>query len=67
MAILFANKTLVSVFLCSIYESARTTILANGRATINPASSGFLPDSQLAKAIINAAKITLRVNNKFKT
>jgi len=64
-AILFANKAVVSAFLCSIYESARTTKLANGRAIINPASSGFLPDSQLAKAIMVAAKTILKINNNI--
>jgi len=56
--ILFAKIMEFSVFLCSKYEKAIATILAIGRAIINPDSSGFLPDNQLAKAITKAANKT---------
>tara|TARA_Y100001954_G_scaffold16152_1_gene15171 strand:+ start:196 stop:414 length:219 start_codon:yes stop_codon:yes gene_type:complete len=57
---LLANITVFSAFLCSKYEKAIARILAIGRAIINPDNSGFFPESQLAKAITNAAKITLK-------
>ena len=47
-----------SELLCSKYENAIATILAIGRAIINPESSGFFPDSQLANAITKAASST---------
>ena len=47
-----------SELLCSKYENAIATILAIGKAIIKPESSGFFPDSQLAKAITNAASNT---------
>ena len=47
-----------SELLCPKYENAIATILAIGRAIINPESSGFFPDSQLANAITKAASST---------
>ena len=50
--------TVFSAFLCSKYENAIAIMLAMGKAIINPESSGFFPDNQLAKAITNAASST---------
>jgi len=54
--------TVFSVFLCSKYEKAIAIMLAIGKAIINPESSGFFPDSQLANAITRAASKTFDKN-----
>ena len=63
---LLAKITEFSAFLCSKYEKAMAIILAIGSAIMNPDNSGFFPDSQLAKAITNAARRTLAKKIIFK-
>ena len=58
--ILFANKTVCSRLLCSLYENTIEIILIIGSAIMNPAKIGFLIDNQLAKAIIKLEIRTLK-------
>ena len=63
--ILFENKIVFSISLCSRYEKKIEIILMSGKAIINPASIGFLIESQLAKAMIIPEKITFKANESI--
>ena len=63
--ILFENKIVFSISLCSRYEKKIEIRLMSGKAIINPASIGFLIESQLAKAMITPEKITFKANESI--
>ena len=61
--ILFAKRTVFSIFLCSKYESAIEMILTIGIDMTKPARDGFFKDSPLANDKIIAEIKTLKIKN----
>ena len=61
--ILFEKTTVFSTSLCSKYESAIEIILTIGIDMIKPAREGFLNESQLAKEMIMAEIMTLKIKS----
>ena len=59
-SILFVNKNVFSVSLCSKYENTIVIILTSGSAIIKPDKIGFFNESQLAKEIIKAENKTFK-------
>ena len=63
--ILFAKVIDFSKSLCSTYEKKIVIILAKGSDTKNPAIIGFLKESQLAKEMSIAERITFMRNSNY--
>ena len=63
--ILFENKIVFSISLCSRQEKKIDIRLISGKAMINPASIGFLIESQLANAIIRPEKNTFKAKENI--
>ena len=59
MMMLLAYCVVAARSLCSVNENASARIDTSGSAVMNPASSGFLPDSHEAKVMTETAMATL--------
>ena len=64
-SILFAKVNVLSKSLCSEYENIIEIMLISGKAIMNPASTGFFIDNQLAKEIMIPETKTLAINNSI--
>ena len=64
-SILFAKVKVLSKSLCSEYENIIEIMLISGKAIMNPASTGFFIDNQLAKEIMIPETKTLASNNSI--
>ena len=62
---LCASRTLLAGSSNSKLEKANTINVTRGSPTIKPANSGFLPESQEQKDIMQAEKNTLNIANSI--